>query len=84
MDRLAIYLAVLSGSSIAGALVIAAFSMGYYSVWAIVLCVVIGAALSYPTGHIVSRRIKSRDPEWNPRHKPGDFGKVPPPDAPEV
>lgn len=84
MDRLAIFLAVLSGASIAGALVITAFSVGYYSVWSIVVCVVIGAVVAYPTGYMVSRRIKARDTEWHPDHKPGDFGKIPPKDAPEV
>ena len=84
MDRLALYLAAISGSSIAGALVIAAFSLGYYSWAAIIGCVVVGALVAYPTGYMISRRIKRRDPEWNPRHKPGDFGTIPPPDSPEV
>ncbi|MFV2053493.1 hypothetical protein [Aliiroseovarius sp. YM-037] len=83
MDRLAIVLAVISGSSIAGAAVIAALALGYYSWVSIAICVAIGAIFAWPTGRMISRRIKRNDPEWNPRHKPGDFGVVPPADAPE-
>ena len=83
MDRLAIVLAVISGSSIAGAAVIVALALGYYSWVSIAICVAIGALVAWPTGRMISRRIKRNDPEWNPRHKPGDFGVVPPADAPE-
>lgn len=84
MDRLAIYLAVLGGSSITGALVIAAFSMGYYS-WEVILgCVVAGLVMAWPSGKIVSRRIKRQDPEWDTSHKERDRGIIPKPNAPEV
>ena len=84
MDRLAIFLAAISGSSIAGALVIACFAMGYYSIWAILVSCLIGLAMAYPVGHFISRRIKRRDPEWRPDEKSDDSGFPPKPGAPEV
>ena len=84
MDRLALYLSMISGGSIAGALVIVFFSLGWYTWWAIAMAAVIGIATAWPSAYIVSRRIKKNDPEWHPDHKPGDFGTVPPRDAPEV
>lgn len=84
MDRLAFYNALMAGPAIGGTLIIIAFSLGLYGVWPIVAAVVIGALSAYPAGYAVSRHIKREDPNWNPRHKPGDFGTVPPTDAPEV
>lgn len=83
MDRLAIVLAVISGLCIAGAALIAALALGFYTWISIAVCVAVGAVLAWPTGRLISRRIKREDPNWNPRHKPGDFGVVPPADAPE-
>ncbi|RKF16091.1 hypothetical protein D6850_00515 [Roseovarius spongiae] len=74
MDRLAIFIAVIGGSSIAGALVIAAFSLGYYGYWVIAACVIAGLVMAWPTGYLVARRIKREDPAWNERRnepKPG-------------
>lgn len=58
MDRLALFITVLGGASIAGALLIAAFSLGYHSVAAVVICGVVGLTTAYPTGRIVSRLIR--------------------------
>ena len=65
MDRLAIYLIWLSASGIAGALVIVAFSLGYYSVWVIVVCVILGFAIAYPSGKLIAKQIKKEDPAWD-------------------
>ncbi|PVA10307.1 hypothetical protein DC366_08665 [Pelagivirga sediminicola] len=67
MNRLSIYMIVLSASGIAGALVVAAFSLGYYSVWAIALCVVVGLAIAIPSGKLIAKRIKKEDPAWDAR-----------------
>ncbi len=88
MDRLGIFLAAISGISIAGALVVTAFALGYYSLWAIALACVLGAAMAWPMGHRISRRIKRRDPEWHPdakdRDKVREKGLIPKPGAPEI
>lgn len=84
MDRLAIYLTLLSGSAITGAIVITGLAMGYYSVWTIVIGAVTGFLLAWPTSYMISRRIKRQDPEWHPGTKPSDHGVVPKPGAPEV
>ena len=65
MDRLAIYMIVLSASAIAGALVVAAFSLGYYSIWVIALCVIVGIAIAFPSGKLIAKRIKKEDPAWD-------------------
>lgn len=84
MDRLSIYLTLMTGSVITGAIVIAGFSMGYYTVWTVAIGVIVGFVLSWPVGYLISRRIKRDDENWNPKAKPGDYGAVPKPDAPEV
>lgn len=68
MDRLALYIIWLGAIAIAGSLVIAALAMGYYSVWAIVICVIAGIVIAYPSGKIVSNLIKRKDPAWDARH----------------
>lgn len=81
MDRLALFLTLLSGSAIAGALVVTAFSLGYYN-WIVILAsVVIGFATAWPTARMVSKRIKTRDPGWKLRDPEG---RLPDPKAPEV
>ena len=84
MDRLALYLAMLSGSSIAGAVVIAGLSLGYYSVWTIVIAGIAGALMAWPTGYSISRRIKHHDPDWTPEADRDKQSWRPTPGAPEV
>lgn len=66
--KLRFYLAILCGSSLAGALLIAAFTLGYYSWVAIAACVGIGAVAAWPLGVWLARRIKRDDPAWDHRH----------------
>lgn len=84
MDRLAFYMALMAAWALAGTFVIIAFLLGYYTVWGIVVAAGLGFLLAYPVGYWISRKVKEDDPNWNPRHDPGDFGTVPPKDAPEV
>jgi uncharacterized membrane protein YfcA len=65
MHRLRTYMAILAGSCIAGAAIVAALALGYYSWVALAVSVVIGAALSWPTGIWLARRIKRDDPAWD-------------------
>ena len=84
MDRLSLYLTLLSGSFITGAIVIAGFSLRYYSVWTVAIGAVAGFLLAWPTSYMISQRIKRQDPEWSPEADPRDQGVIPRPDAPEV
>lgn len=84
MDRLAIYLSVLIGSCVAGAAVIVAFTLDYYSVFAFVVCGVIGVIAAYPAGYWVSRYIKRNDPDFDHRKPRRSDGILPDPNAPEV
>lgn len=84
MDRLSLYISLLTGSVLTGGLVIAALSLGYYTWVAIAIAAVIGFVLAWPLAYVISQRIKKQDPEWNPKAEPGDYGSIPPRDAPEV
>lgn len=84
MDRLSLFLTLASGPVTAGSLVIAVLSLGYYNWAAIGIAAAIGFALAWPAAYWVSRRIKRDDPEWHPDAEPGDYGPLPPRDAPEV
>jgi hypothetical protein len=84
MDRLAIYMAWIAGVSIAGAMLIVAFTLGYYTLWTFAICGGAGLILAYPVGYAISRWVKKEDPEWNPKRKPSDYDLTEKPKAPEV
>ena len=63
--RLRFHVALLAGSSIAGALVILAFTLGFYNWIAIAGSVAVGAILAWPVGVWLTRRIKEEDPAWD-------------------
>jgi len=84
MDRLSLYISLASGAVTTGVLVIIVLSLGYYNWWAIGLAALAGFVLAWPAAYLISRRIKARDPEWKPEAEPGDYGLIPPRDAPEV
>lgn len=67
MDRLALYLTWLSAIGISGTLIIVALSLGYYSVWVIIGCVIVALLIAYPGGKLVASRIKKEDPAWDAR-----------------
>ena len=84
MKRLSFYLALLSWTLVSGALIIAAFSLGYYNWWAIALAVVAGLLIAWPSARLVSRRIKNSDPEWSPHRDPFEHGPIPKPERKDV
>ncbi|GGH34388.1 hypothetical protein SAMN05444007_10769 [Cribrihabitans marinus] len=63
--RLRFHVAILAGTSIAGALVILAFTMGFYNWIAIAISVAAGIILAWPVGVWLTRRIKQDDPAWD-------------------
>lgn len=65
MDRLSIFLTMMTGSVLVGGLVIISFSLGYYGWPYIAAAAVIGLILTWPAAYWISRRIKKRDPGWN-------------------
>lgn len=82
MDRLSIFLTLMVGAVIAGGIVIAAFSIGYYSFWPVVIAAVVASIATWPVSYHVSSRIKRNDPNWHPR--PQARAARPDPDAPEI
>lgn len=81
MDRLSIFLTLMTGAVIAGPIVVTAFALGYYSVWPIAIAVAVVALAAWPVSYIISRRIKRQDPNW---HRRPDGKVLPDPKAPEV
>lgn len=84
MDRLSLFLSLMSGSAITGALVVTVMSLGWYNWWAIGGAAAVGFILAWPSAFLVSRRIKAQDPEWEPPHNPYRHAPIPPKDAKEV
>ena len=84
MDRVALYLAFLGCSLITGAVVMAGLSLGYYSVWTIVIGAVAGFQLALPTSYLISKLVKRQGQDWTPKTPPGDQPAFPRPKAPEV
>lgn len=68
MDRLALYIALLGGTAIAGALITTVFALGYYAPWIIAACALAGFAMAWPTGYLTSAMIKRNDPAWDDDH----------------
>jgi hypothetical protein len=64
MDRLSIFLTLVTGSVLVGGLVITVLSMGYYAWQPIAGAVAIGLILTWPAAYVVSRVIKRNDPGW--------------------
>ncbi|WP_088623524.1 hypothetical protein [Oceanicola sp. 22II-s10i] len=64
--RLSWVLGVLSVACIAGAALIVAFALGYYSVPSILVSGLVGLVLGTPLGVYLSKRIKREDPDWPP------------------
>ncbi len=81
MDRLSLFLTLMSGSAITGALVITFFSLEWYSWTAVAIAAVIGFATAWPSARLISKRIKSRDPLYK---VPDSNNIVPDPKGPEV
>ncbi len=84
MDRLSILLSMLTGAAITGVLTIAAFSLGFYSWTAVLSAAALGFLLAWPAAYVISRRIKSADPHWQPPHEPKRDAALPRADAREV
>ena len=84
MDRLSIYLTFATGPVLTGAVVITLFSLGFYTLWTILLGVAAGMLLSWPAAYLISRKIKKDDPDWDHTKAADHASAVPRADAPEV
>lgn len=84
MDRLRIYLTLIVAPMISGGLMIAVMSLGWYSWAAIGGAMVLGLLLTWPVSHVISRRIKRQDPNWDETKIDRVKGVIPDPSAPEV
>ncbi|WP_299794365.1 hypothetical protein [uncultured Marivita sp.] len=69
MDRLSIYLTMMTGAVLTGSLVIVAFTFGYYGWVPILTAVAIGYVMSWPVAYVISRRIKRNDVSWDHTRK---------------
>ena len=84
MDRLSLFLSMMSGAAITGALAVTVMSLGYYNWWAIGGAAVVGFAMAWPSAYFISRRIKAQDGNWEPPHDPKRHAPIPPRNAREV
>ena len=67
MDRLSIVLTFMTGSVLVGGFVIIVLSLGLYAWQPIAIAVAAGLLLTWPAAYVVSRWIKSEDPNWQVR-----------------
>ena len=75
MDRLSIFLTLITGSVLVGGLVTIVLAMGYYAWTPIAVAAAVGMFLTWPAAYAISRLIKRNDPHWSLRRgepkKPG-------------
>ena len=67
MDRLSIFLTLMTGAVLVGSFVIAVLSLGYYSWQPMAGAIALGLVLTWPVAYAISRRIKRNDPGWMAR-----------------
>lgn len=84
MDRFSIILTLVVGPVLAGALVIAVLTLGWYSWPAIGGASALGFILTWPISYVISRRIKRQDTDWDETRVDDVEGVIPDPSAPEV
>ena len=83
MDRFSILITLPVGAVVTGGLIIAAFTLGYYTWPVIIGCIVLGFGLSWPLSYVISRRVKRDDPNWD-ESRVDHAGPVPDPTAREL
>lgn len=83
MDRLSMYLTLMTGAVLTGGFVIVVLSLGMYGWTPIIWAAVAGFALSWPVAYVISRWIKRDDPDWDETRKERTDA-VPRPSDPEV
>ncbi|APX10518.1 hypothetical protein [Tateyamaria omphalii] len=83
MDRLSMFLTLMTGAVLTGGFVIVALSLGYYGWVPILWSAALGFALSWPVAYAISRRIKRNDPAWDETRK-DRTDAIPRPGDPEV
>jgi hypothetical protein len=67
MNRLRYYLAILVGLCVAGTVLIAPFTLGYYTITAFIVAALLGLLTAWPGGVWMARWIKRDDPAWDHR-----------------
>lgn len=77
MDRLALFLTLLSAAAVAAALITVCAILGYTSLWVIVFCVILALCIAYPSATLVAHRVQEwRDAkEAEARSTHSDFSK---------
>lgn len=59
MDKLLVFLTILSGSAISGALIVICWTLDYTSLWAILASVAAGFAIAWPGAQIAVHGIRN-------------------------
>lgn len=77
MDRLSLFIAMMTWTVISGAIIILFMSMGYLGWVPFALAVGLGFAIGLPVAKRISARIKRQDPDWDEKRNRPD----PTPDA---
>lgn len=84
MDRLSIFLTLMTGAVLTGIFIVPLFSLGYFNWYAVLGSAAGGFILSWPVSYVISRRIKRHDPAWDHRKAKQVNKTIPDPNAPEV
>lgn len=82
MDRLSVFITLMTGAVLTGGLAIAFFTFGYYTWQAVAISAVVGFLLAWPVAYVISRRIKRNDPDFD--HTRRKDHTIPDPNAREV
>jgi len=65
MDRLSLFIAMMTWSLVSGSLIILFMTLGYIGWTAFAVAVVLGFALGLPLAKMIAARIKRQDPSWD-------------------
>jgi NAD/NADP transhydrogenase alpha subunit len=65
MDRLSLFIAMMTWSLVSGCLIILFMTLGYIGWTAFAVAVVLGFALGLPLAKMIAARIKRQDPSWD-------------------
>jgi len=59
MDKLLIFLTLISGTAISGALIAMCFALGYTSFWAVLASVVAAFSIAWPGAQLAARALRA-------------------------
>lgn len=72
MDRLSLYVAMMTWTLVSGVIIVAFMSFGYVGWVHFGVAVVLGFGLGLPLAKMISARIKRQDPDWDEKRNRPD------------